>query len=42
VGTGGGANCGLGLLLSEALVVGEAVEQDRVEYAVCWGSLGHH
>ena len=39
--TGGGANCGLELLLAEALVVvGEVVDQDRVEYAACWGSLG--
>ena len=39
--TGGGANCGLELLLVEALVVvGEVVDQDRVEYAACLGSLG--
>jgi hypothetical protein len=40
VDTGGGANCGLELLLAEALVVGKVVDQDRVEYAACWGSLG--
>ena len=41
MGTGGGANCGLELLLAEALVVvGEVVDQDRVEYVACWGSLG--
>ena len=38
--TGGGANCGLELLLAEALVVGQGIDQDRVEYAACWGSLG--
>ena len=38
--TGGGANCGLELLLAEALVVGQVIDQDRVEYAACWGSLG--
>ena len=38
--TGGGKNCGLEFLLAEALVVGKVVDQDRVEYAACWGSLG--
>ena len=38
--TGEGANSGLELLLAETLVVGKVVDQDRVKYAACWGSLG--